>query len=177
MGGSDLGFVFVLYGGGLVWGFVLVWFGLVWFLQFQQCSGAARAAWWASGTTFSTADSLALLPCGVCIRHILAMAPRHRLRNIKSQVRAERWQNDALSSSCAGGYSLHWRGRNGLLGGEARAQATSPRAGDRPVDVFVGKGTVHWLRTSCKHGATKDHRGGQLASQSWMSHFSSRGFA
>lgn len=45
-------------------------------------------------------------------------------------------------------------------------------AGDRLVNDFVGKGSVHWPRIGCKHGALKDHLGGQLVSQSWMSHFS-----
>lgn len=47
-----------------------------------------------------------------------------------------------------------------LLGwGQRRAAA------DWPVDVFVRKGTLHWLRASCKLRASKDHVGGQLESQ------------
>ncbi|KAJ8798262.1 hypothetical protein J1605_001387 [Eschrichtius robustus] len=62
------------------------------------------------------------------------------------------------------------------LEGKQEPEPISPCAGDRLVDVF-GKGMVHWLRTSCKHRASKDHHGGQLVSQPWMSHFSSCGFA
>lgn len=61
--------------------------------------------------------------------------------------------------------------------GKQEAEPISPGAGDRLLDVFVGKGMVHWLRTSCKHRASKDHRGSQQVSQSWMSHLSFRGFA
>lgn len=52
----------------------------------------------------------------------------------------------------------------GMAGLERKQEAepVSPCTGDRLVDVFVGKGTVHWLRTSCKHRASKDHPGGQL---------------
>lgn len=63
------------------------------------------------------------------------------------------------------------------LEGKQEAEPISPGAGDRLLDVFVGEGMVHWLRTSCKHRASKDHRGSQQVSQSWMSHVSFHEFA
>lgn len=95
-------------------------------------------------------------------RLTLAMAPRHRLLNIQGRSRGRRGQSDA--SSLLDQKGVGPPEETGMGGQEGRQEPgpVSPCAGDRLVDVFVGKVTVHWLRTSCKHGASEDHLGGQL---------------
>lgn len=148
------------------------------FLQFQQCRQVARAVWQGSETTFTSADSLALLsPRESCKEHIghmcLRQHPRHRLCNVERQ----RWKQED-DSECVGLLPVV-RGVETWIAGLEEKQEPElilPCAGDRLVKGLVGKGSVHWLRISRKHGASKDHLGGQLVNQSWVSHFSFHGF-
>lgn len=136
---------------------VFLLFCFLWFEDVGECSGLYEGCQRLPSTSV---DFLALLRPGEYIntdlpwapRMTLAVAPTHRLLNIKGrweQKKAE-WYLSLLlwSEGCRTPKGI------GIAGWEGRQESepASPCTRDRLVDVFVGKGAVHWLRTSCKHG-------------------------
>lgn len=119
--------------------------------------------------------NISCTPPATAPRLTLAAAPQRRLCSLKRQ-RWEQEDNKVMLCHSLCGHRGELTGMAGLEG-KQELEPISPCAGDGLVDVFVGKGMVHWLRTSCTHWASKDHHGGQLVSWPWMSHFSFCGFA